>query len=116
MLVSEGNSDMANFYFHGRRLEDNSPKPGDSPRQMQANIHNLCQPENLGFLGRVHEVFDTYLDRMTKAEISWKTALSGWWSTRMDVLACTRLTLFLCAGSAIVPARSISRKRAAIRR
>ena len=64
MLVSEGNSDMANFYFHGRGLEDNPPKPGDSPRQMQANIHNLCQPENLGFLGRVHEVFDTYLERM----------------------------------------------------
>ena len=97
MLVSEGNSDMANFYFQGRGLEDNSPKPGDSPRQMQANIH-------------------TYLDRMTKAEISWKTASSGWWSTRMDVLACTRRTLFLCAGSAIVPARSISRRRAAIRR
>ena len=67
--------DTANFYFHSRGLEDNPPKPGDSPRQMQSNIHNLCQPENLGFLGRVREVFDTYRERMTMAEISAENSL-----------------------------------------
>ena len=62
--------DVANFYFHSRGLEDNPPQKGDSPAQMQRNVHNVCQPENLAFLERVRAVLDGYRERTTMAEIS----------------------------------------------
>ena len=62
--------DTSNFYFHSRGLEDNPAQKGDYPAQMQRNIYNICQPENLTFLGRIREVLDTYGNRTTMAEIS----------------------------------------------
>ena len=62
--------DTANFYFHSRGLEDNPAQKGDYPAQMQRNVYNICQPENLAFLGRVRQVLDGYSNRTTMAEIS----------------------------------------------
>ena len=69
--------DTANYYCHDRSLTDNPPQPperrGDQPAAMQQHLHNICQPETLGFLERVRSVLNAYTDargeRFAVAEI-----------------------------------------------
>jgi alpha-glucosidase len=65
--------DTANYYCHDRALTDNPPQPperrGDLPAAMQQHMHNICQPETLGFLERVRALMDRYDGRMAVAEI-----------------------------------------------
>ena len=65
--------DVANYYMHDRSLRDNPPRPGYAgPRAVgyQLKIHNISQPETLGFLERLRGVLDSYPDRMAVAEIT----------------------------------------------
>ena len=69
--------DTANYYCHDRSLTDNPPQPperrGDQPAAMQQHLHNICQPETLGFLERVrsllNETTDARGERFAVAEI-----------------------------------------------
>ncbi|GBF56870.1 oligo-1,6-glucosidase 1 [Candidatus Phycosocius bacilliformis] len=61
--------DTVNYYFHDKALRDNPPKPGDTPATMQRHIYNICQPENLAFLGRIRDVLNQYPGRFAVGEI-----------------------------------------------
>lgn len=65
--------DVANYYFHDKRLRDN-PTSGSidnlRPYQFQHHAYNRSQSENIAFLGQLRTVMDSYDDRMTVAEIA----------------------------------------------
>ena len=73
--------DVVNFYFHDAALRDNPPAaaPGDrrNPSAVSANpyfgqrhVHDIDQPENLGFLRELRAVLDQYPERTSVGEIS----------------------------------------------
>ncbi len=65
--------DTANYYCHDPRFTDNPPQPahlrGDMPAAMQVHLHNVCQPQTLGFLEQVRSLLDSYAGRTSVAEI-----------------------------------------------
>jgi alpha-glucosidase len=58
--------DTVNFYFHDRLLRDDAAdfrvkaKPAFKTYDMQYHLFSKNQPENLGFLGRVRALMDSY--------------------------------------------------------
>lgn len=65
--------DVANFYYHDRKLRDNPPKsPAGGhhrPYAHQRHLYDRSQPENLMFMEALRRLVDHYPDRMTVAEI-----------------------------------------------
>lgn len=65
--------DTSNFYFHDTSFQSNppsdTPDPG-IPAEHQRHIHNICQPENLGFLERMRSVADEYGPILLQGEIA----------------------------------------------
>lgn len=65
--------DAANFYTHDRALTDN-PVNTDKvaprrPVEFQRPLHNISQPETLGFIEELRHLVDSYPDRFTVAEL-----------------------------------------------
>lgn len=71
--------DTVNFYYHSKGLEDNPAVPegeaktfvavGVNPYTYQRHVHDLSQPENIGFLNELRALMDEYPDTTLVGEI-----------------------------------------------
>ncbi len=71
--------DTVNFYYHDAQLRDNPPvptgaaktlgAPAANPYTWQRHVHDLSQPENLGFLQDLRALMDEYPGSTTVGEI-----------------------------------------------
>jgi alpha-glucosidase len=65
--------DAANFLTHDRLLRDNPPNPAATapkrPVEFQQALHNISQPETLGFIEELRRLVDHYGDRFMVAEL-----------------------------------------------
>ncbi|SLN65762.1 Oligo-1,6-glucosidase [Roseivivax jejudonensis] len=69
--------DVCAFYFHDTELRDNPPEPETprgahfqfNPYSYQRHVHDIGQPENLGFLERLRALTDEYEDRVLLGEM-----------------------------------------------
>jgi len=78
--------DVVNFYFHSDSLEDNPPVPAgvermnglspDNPYGQLLHVHDVSQPENLGYLREIRKLLDEYPETTSVGEISAGDALS----------------------------------------
>lgn len=70
--------DVCAFYFHDARLRDNPVNPERpegshflfNPYSFQSHRHDIGQPENLGFLGKLRALTDEYDDRVLLGELN----------------------------------------------
>ena len=78
--------DSINFCFHDAQLRDNPAKPAhlrvgrgfsaDNPYAYQYHHYNNTQPENLGLMEQLRELFDRYPGATTLGEISSEDSLA----------------------------------------
>jgi len=77
--------DAINFCFHDKQLRDNPAKPAsertgrgfseDNPYAYQYHYYNNTQPENLGFMEELRQLFNQYDDVVSLGEVSSEDSL-----------------------------------------